>query len=423
MDNLHFKKPKTYKLQDRYKFQGLPISVENKKGGYRYGTDKDGHSWKTKMYHDYGYIRGTNGNDNEAVDVYVGPDKQAIGVYIVHQHKIQSIKDPIKYKKSGSKFICRTCKKETKDCKHNYDEDKVMLGFSSKEEAIKAYNGQYDHAGFLGPVSTYTLDEFKEMLKGDKKKIPFKRLSKAIVKSHVRHLKSGKTVVVKTHTDKRNKQVEVKKIIPNKDDQTKIEDWKKNGVYSKSFKDWFRNSKVVDDDENPLIVYHGSERKFDSFDTSKLGKNYSDEASKTGFFFAKTKEEAEHFGSNVGSFYLSSSRIMTVDADVQTEFVDEWLSELEESDPEEYDFQINTKQYQTSGEINKGVELAIVEAKRQMYDGVKIVDENGEDWFVVFDPKKIKSADNQGTFDKNTSNLYKSFKRLEKSVNRFIVRI
>jgi len=179
MDNLHFKKPKTYKLQDRYQFQGLPISVENKKGGYRYGTDKDGHTWKTKMYFDYGYIRGTNGNDNESIDVYVGPDQQAIGVYIVHQHKIESIKNPDKYKKSGSKFICKSCKKESAKCQHNYDEDKVMLGFSSKEDAIKAYNAQYDHPGFLGPVSTYTLEEFKGMLKGDVKKIPFKRLEKS----------------------------------------------------------------------------------------------------------------------------------------------------------------------------------------------------------------------------------------------------
>jgi len=180
LDKLHFKKPKTYKLQDRYKFQGLPISVENKKGGYRYGTDKDGHSWKTKMYFDYGYIRGTNGNDNEAIDVYVGPDKQTATVNVVHQHKIQDIKNPLKYRKSGSKYLCKTCVKESEKCKHSYDEDKVMLGFSSKEDAIKAYTGQYDHPGFLGPVSTYTLEEFKEMLKGDKKKIPFKRLEKAV---------------------------------------------------------------------------------------------------------------------------------------------------------------------------------------------------------------------------------------------------
>ncbi len=186
MDKLHFKKPKTYNLQDRYQFQKLPISVENKKGGYRYGTDKDGHTWKTKMYYDYGYIRGTNGNDDEAIDVYVGPDKDAIGVYIVHQHKIEATKDPSKYTRKNGKSICKKCHKETAKCKHNYDEDKVMLGFPSKDEAIKAYNAQYDSPLFLGPVSTYALEEFRAMLKMGKKKIPFKRLQKSIPKILIR---------------------------------------------------------------------------------------------------------------------------------------------------------------------------------------------------------------------------------------------
>lgn len=179
MEPLHFKKPKTYKLQGRYQVQNLPISVENMKGRHRYGTDKDGHMWKTHMNYDYGYIRGTNGNDNEAIDVYVGPDKKSIGAYVVHQHKIEDIKNPSKYRVSRGKYICKKCNEESSKCKHSYDEDKVMLGFSSKDEAIKAYNSQYDHPGFLGPVSTYTMDEFKEMLKGEKKKIPYKRLEKA----------------------------------------------------------------------------------------------------------------------------------------------------------------------------------------------------------------------------------------------------
>lgn len=179
MEPLHFKKPKTYRLQDRYQFQKLPISIENKKGRHRYGTDKDGHTWKTFMNYDYGYIRGTTGNDDEAIDVYVGPDRQSPLVLVVHQHKIEDVKNPSKYSRNGIKYICKKCHKESAKCKHSYDEDKVMIGFSSKDEAIKAYNSQYDHPGFLGPVSTYTMDEFKEMLKGDKKKIPFKRLEKS----------------------------------------------------------------------------------------------------------------------------------------------------------------------------------------------------------------------------------------------------
>ena len=50
-----------------------------------------------------------------------------------------------------------------------------MLGFKSKDEAIKAYLGQYDSEMFLGPVSTYSIDEFHKVLKQSwGKKIPSK---------------------------------------------------------------------------------------------------------------------------------------------------------------------------------------------------------------------------------------------------------
>jgi hypothetical protein len=60
----------------------------------------------------YGYIRRTEGADEEHIDCFVGPVEDAENVYVVH------IKDP------------KTDK---------YDEDKVMLGFNSKEEAEKAF--------------------------------------------------------------------------------------------------------------------------------------------------------------------------------------------------------------------------------------------------------------------------------------------
>ena len=60
-------------LQDRYRFAGFDISIENKKGSTRSGTDKDGHEWSSKMFYDYGYIRGTVGVDTDHLDVYIGP--------------------------------------------------------------------------------------------------------------------------------------------------------------------------------------------------------------------------------------------------------------------------------------------------------------------------------------------------------------
>jgi hypothetical protein len=109
--------------------------VENKRGSTRRGTDKDGHEWQCKLFFDYGYIRGTEGVDGDHVDVYIGPHEEAQSVYIVHQN------DPVTGK---------------------YDEDKVMLGFSSLHDARAAYLKQYDRPGFLGKIDVMPIEEFRE---------------------------------------------------------------------------------------------------------------------------------------------------------------------------------------------------------------------------------------------------------------------
>ncbi|MDC7221634.1 MAG: hypothetical protein PQJ59_17005 [Spirochaetales bacterium] len=129
---------RNYNLQGRISWHGLNIAIENKKGSYRRGVDPYGKPWETYMNYDYGRIVGSKASDNEAVDVYIGPDDAAEYVYIVHQN------DP---------FTGR------------YDEDKCMCGFPSKESAIEAYLSQYDRPDYLGEVSEMTIKDFKESLK------------------------------------------------------------------------------------------------------------------------------------------------------------------------------------------------------------------------------------------------------------------
>ena len=181
---LKIKKKISYKLQDSYAFQGLPISVENKAGSIRRSEPGQTPKWQTKMGYDYGYIRNTEAKDGEALDVYVNRKGERknyhivtnkIGdqvfipkVFVIHQKQIQKT----------SKWyngICPDCKKHHTECKHAYDEDKVMLGFNTKDEAIKAYLEQYDSSRFLGPVSTFSLPQFKRVLKNSwGKKLPYK---------------------------------------------------------------------------------------------------------------------------------------------------------------------------------------------------------------------------------------------------------
>lgn len=139
-----------WKLQGRTKIHGMDISIENKKGSTRRGVDKDGHKWATKMHYDYGYCRGTVGVDKDHLDCYIGPDPESTKVFVIHQN------DPVTGK---------------------YDEDKVMLGFSSATEAKNAYLKQYDRPGFFGSMDETDIDTFKAKVFSDEwkgRKVTFK---------------------------------------------------------------------------------------------------------------------------------------------------------------------------------------------------------------------------------------------------------
>ncbi|TGM05994.1 chromosome partitioning protein ParB [Leptospira barantonii] len=125
-------------------FRGLPITIENKKGSYRTGTDPDGNTWKNKIHYDYGYLKRTKGADGDHVDVFVGPDNESDVVFVINQKN-----------KDGS-----------------FDEHKVMLGFHDEKAARAGYLKNYSkNWKGLGSVVTLTLSQFKEWLeKGDTKR-------------------------------------------------------------------------------------------------------------------------------------------------------------------------------------------------------------------------------------------------------------
>ncbi len=155
-----------WKLQGRRKVQGMDVSIENKKGSIRRGKDKDGHEWATKMHADYGYIRGTVGKDKDHLDAYVGPNPDSTKVFIIHQN------DPVK---------------------GTYDEDKVMLGFDTAEEAKALYLKQYDRPGFFGSMDETDVETFKERAFADSTK--GKKL--VIKKSESEAINAAKKLVIK----------------------------------------------------------------------------------------------------------------------------------------------------------------------------------------------------------------------------------
>lgn len=108
---------------------GLTISIENPAGTVR----KKG--WKPLSAH-YGYILRTEGRDGEHVDCFIGPNPNSEVVFVVDQ-----------VHESG-----------------RFDEHKVMIGWSSKRAAKKAYLANYPTGWKCGPITAMTVDQFKAWL-------------------------------------------------------------------------------------------------------------------------------------------------------------------------------------------------------------------------------------------------------------------
>lgn len=69
-------------------------------------------------------------------------------------------------------------------------------------------------------------------------------------------------------------------------------------------REFFADSKVVDEKGQLLAVYHGTDEQFTVFDKSKIGK--TDEGMfGRGFYFASEKSEAADYGASVKKYYLN----------------------------------------------------------------------------------------------------------------------
>ena len=130
---------KSFQIMGTVEFQGLPIAIENKVGTTRKWRDGEGGTGETEMLHAYGYIKRTNGDDEDELDCYVGPDPRAQQAYVIHQQNPQT---------------------------GLWDEAKVMLGFSNKADARLAYNLHYNRSDFEVTCSAMDMDAFKRWIRG-----------------------------------------------------------------------------------------------------------------------------------------------------------------------------------------------------------------------------------------------------------------
>lgn len=119
------------------KINGFDVTIEQPDGSVRSGKDASGKKWSQVMNNTYGYIRGTEGVDGDHIDVFLGPDMNSDMVYVVDQVNTDG----------------------------SFDEHKVMMGFSSLEDARSAYLSNYEDGWQgLGNITGVALDEFKKWI-------------------------------------------------------------------------------------------------------------------------------------------------------------------------------------------------------------------------------------------------------------------
>lgn len=175
----------------------------------------------------------------------------------------------------------------------------------------------------------------------------------------------------------------------------------------RNFWEWFGDSEVVDEQGRPLVVYHGTDKKFDTFDKSKKGITRvllsEIETQRHAFFFTPSEKIAKEIGFNLIPAYLKSESI--VDMDDQS--IDNKL--IENGVEKKY---LSPEFGQTWELFDDEFGENIVPALKKMgYDGITfqetgIENEEASQVYGVFSPNQIKSAtSNTGEFSPEDASI------------------
>lgn len=152
------------------------------------------------------------------------------------------------------------------------------------------------------------------------------------------------------------------------------------------FYKWFSDSKVVDSNNQPMIMYHKSRCKelFTEFRLENVDKNpYNVDY---GIFFVNA-----HYSHNIS--YIGDGL--------------EYFVYLKMSNPF-YIYDNNGSPYDMNGQTLIFIDVSkpyCEDLKAKGYDGI-IIKSNHYDQYVVFEPSQIKSVDNNGTYNPKTNDIF-----------------
>lgn len=145
------KKAGNYK-KGHLSFGGYDYTVETPKGVTRSGKDEQGKPWSVTMHDTYGYILGKIGVDGDHIDMFIN-DAADLDTF------------------DGNVYVVDQVNPETGE----FDEHKVMYGYTSEEAATEAYLANYSKGWKgLGKVTSVPKATFDKWLESsDRKTKPF----------------------------------------------------------------------------------------------------------------------------------------------------------------------------------------------------------------------------------------------------------
>lgn len=196
-------------------------------------------------------------------------------------------------------------------------------------------------------------------------------------------------------------------------------------------------SRIVDENGEPLLVYHGTNSKFDTFDIAKFGKTDQGDRG-LGFYFSEKKSISERYGENIMPVFLN---IKTKYNGIQEKYLGRKRSKQQLIEEELKDIEKNRvriiknliKQRDLKSPSKLYIELEISENDSNIDIENKVNNyykkQYSKDYFdakygnfdeadgyissyeiVVYSSNQIKSVDNRGTYSTEDNNIYNQIK-------------
>jgi len=370
----------------------IEFATETPRGEKRQGN--------LKMRDTYGEFTGTEGADGDPVDAFVNSKMQedwAGDIYIVDQV----------FPEVGG-----------------FDEHKVMFGYNNLIDARRAYRRNYnkDWKG-EGAVTKMTLDEFKSWLAEPgphKTPAALSKVTEAGRKARAENAKnqryaSGKYILgvnkawidaafgggerkLGDMPDTVPLNTAVSQLLAIREERALLE--ADIAGTTEDFGTWFADSKVVDKEGVPLVVFHGTDQGFETFDPATQGRNTGAPSAKEGFFFSSKLRSGEYYSRgqspNIESAWRRAKHEGTPGPSVKTVY-------LAMQNPLIHDFKGKVYRETRYSELVERAKAAghdgvIMEntydaGEYSKMDAILMGRFSGETIYVVFDASQIRSVD------------------------------